>query len=195
MAHRAESLGPTPFDYVSEPLLDGNYSALSSVDCIPRSRQVTSKAENLIYSFIKDNYGDFQFHFVEGCGKTAVQQLVLNQPICLKYIGGPLIERRRAKRFQVDWQIRAEGVEYGGRNSAETGMLRNISSGGALLTLAKPVSTGTRLDIYIKLPVNGKKWMKYPASVVRVQRNSKEITAAVKFDSARPDFGTPLLPV
>jgi hypothetical protein len=124
-----------------------------------------------------------------------VQQLVINQTICLKYTGGPLIERRRAKRFQVDWQIRAEGVENGGETFIETGVLRNISSSGALLSLTKPLSTGTRLDIYIKLPLKGKKWMKYPACVVRIERSRKEIAAAVKFDAIRPDFGTPFLTV
>jgi len=122
-------------------------------------------------------------------------QLIINQTICLKYTGGPLIERRRAKRFQVDWQIRAEGTEHNGRDFQEAGVLRNISSSGALLSLQKPLSTGTKLDIYIKLPMQGKKWMKYPACVVRVESTSAAIAAAVKFDAVRPDFGIPIIPV
>jgi hypothetical protein len=147
----------------------------------------------LIYSFIKDKYVDFQFQFVEGCGKTAVQQVV-NQTICLKYTGGPLIERRRAKRFQVDWQIRVEVTGGSGSTLVETGALHNISSNGALLSLAKPLSKGTRLDVYIRLPLQGKKWMKYPARVVRVVAGDEDISAAIKFDSARPNFGMPLAP-
>lgn|GEM_PF-1439679 len=147
----------------------------------------------VIYSFNKDEFTDFQFQFIEGCGKTAVQQVV-TQTICLKYTGGPLIERRRAKRFQVDWQIRVAINRIGGKTSVETGALCNISSNGALLSLATPLTRGTKLDVYIKLPLRGKKWMKYPASVVRVEPDNAAI-AAIKFDSARPNFGLPLAPV
>ena len=114
---------------------------------------------------------------------------VINQTICLKYTGGPLIERRRAKRFQVDWQIRVEGTGDGGPSFIETGALRNISSSGALLFLRAPLAEGTRLDVYIKLPMQ--KWMRYPARVVRIERGD---AAAVRFDTARPDFGPPLAP-
>ena len=122
-------------------------------------------------------------------------QQVVYQTICLKYTGGPLIERRRAKRFQVDWQIRVEIADGVGSTLVETGALRNISSNGALLSLAKPLPKGTRLDVYIKLPHHGKKWMKYPARVVRIELGDVAIAAAIKFDSARPDFGVPLAPV
>ena len=105
-----------------------------------------------------------------------------------------MIERRRAKRFQVDWQIRVELTGDHGSTHVETGALRNISSNGALLALEKPVSKGTRLDVYIKLPMQGKKWMKYPARVVRIE-SGDAISAAIKFDSARPNFGMPLGPV
>lgn len=148
----------------------------------------------LIYSFIKDKYADFQFQFFEGCGKTAVQQVV-NHTICLKYTGGPLIERRRAKRFQVDWQIRVELTGGNGSTLVETGALRNISSNGALLSLARPLSKGTRLDVYIQLPLQGKKWMKYPARVVRIESGDTAVAAGIKFDSARPNFGMPRAPI
>jgi hypothetical protein len=148
---------------------------------------------SLFYSFNKDEIIDFQFQFIEGCGKTPVQQVV-TQTICLNYTGGPLIERRRAKRFQVDWQIRVAINGIGGSTSVETGALRNISSNGALLSLATPLTKGAKLDVYIKLPLRGKKWMKYPASVVRVEPDDAAI-AAIKFDSARPNFGLPLAPV
>ena len=122
-------------------------------------------------------------------------QQVVNQTICLKYTGGPLIERRRAKRFQVDWQIRVAITRIGGSTSVETGALRNISSNGALLSLATPLTNGTKLDVYIKLPLRGKKWMKYPARVVRVASGDAAVAAAIKFDSVRPNFGLPVAPV
>ncbi len=105
-----------------------------------------------------------------------------------------MIERRRAKRFQVDWQIRVEVPGGSGSTLVETGTLRNISSNGALLSLAKPLTEGTRLDVYIKLPLQGKKWMKYPARVVRIEPGDAAIAAAIKFDSVRPNFGMPLVP-
>lgn len=101
-----------------------------------------------------------------------------------------MIERRRAKRFQVDWQIRVELSGDRGSTLVETGALRNISSNGALLSLAKPLSMGTKLDVYIKLPMQGKKWMKYPARVVRIEPGDA-VSAGIKFDNARPDFGMP----
>jgi hypothetical protein len=48
--------------------------------------------------------------------------------------------------------------------------------------------------VYIKLPLNDKKWMKYPARVVRIVPG-ETITAAVSFDTARPDFGLSLPPM
>ena len=115
---------------------------------------------------------------------------VVNNAICLKYTGGPLIERRRAKRFQVDWQIKVEGTVDGGERFAEIGVLRNISSSGALLSIPHAPIEGMALDVYIQLPLQGKKWMKYPAQVIRVEQGDSAITA-VKFDTARPVFGSP----
>jgi hypothetical protein len=37
--------------------------------------------------------------------------------------------------------------------------------------------------------------MKYPAHVVRIDLGPAAVTAAVKFDSTRPDFGVPLVPM
>jgi hypothetical protein len=115
---------------------------------------------------------------------------VVNNAICLKYTGGPLIERRRAKRFQVDWQIRVEGNVDGGERFVEMGVLRNISSSGALLSIPRAPIEDAALDVYIQLPLQGKQWMKYPAQVVRIEQGSSAITA-VKFDTARPVFGLP----
>ena len=106
-----------------------------------------------------------------------------------------MIERRRAKRFQVDWQVRVEAAEDGKDGFIEVGVLRNISSTGALLFLAKPLSTGRKLDIYVMLPLQCKKWMRYPARVVRVERGIAAAGAAVEFDGTRPDFSIPLGPI
>ena len=102
-----------------------------------------------------------------------------------------MIERRRAKRFQVDWQVRVESAGEGTGGFVEAGVLRNISSTGALLFLPKPPPQGTKLDIYVMLPLQREKWMKYPARVVRVERGIAAVGAAVKFESPRPDFRPP----
>jgi hypothetical protein len=100
-----------------------------------------------------------------------------------------LIERRRAKRFQVDWRIRVEGNSGSEDSFIESGVLRNISSSGALLSLTNALPAGTQLDVYIELPLKGKKWMRYPASVVRFDLAPTGVAAAVMFDSSRPVFG------
>ena len=102
-----------------------------------------------------------------------------------------MIERRTAKRFHVGWQIRVEGADCSEGTFIESGILRNISSGGALLALTTPPATGAQVDVYIKLPLKGKSWMKYPAHVVRIELGAAAV-AAVKFDSPRPDFGIPM---
>ena len=105
-----------------------------------------------------------------------------------------MIERRSAKRFQVDWQIRVERGDGTDGSLVENGVLQNLSASGALLLLQEPLSAGTQLDVYIQLPLNDRKWMKYPASVVRIEPGPTAVIAAVRFDSARPDFGLPLPP-
>lgn len=105
-----------------------------------------------------------------------------------------MIERRRATRFHLNWQIRVqrEHVNEGG-NSIESGVLRNLSSSGALISLPEPLATGTQLNVYIRLPLNERRWMRYSASVLRIEPGRTAITA-IKFDGTRPDFGVSLIP-
>ncbi len=97
-------------------------------------------------------------------------------------------ERRRGKRFQISWPIKVEGIAAGGESFTGAGVLQNLSSGGALLQLAEPVSEGAKMDLYIQLPLKKQNWMRYSCSVVRVGRNISAYVAAVKFDTARPEF-------
>lgn len=99
-----------------------------------------------------------------------------------------MIERRQGRRFQVDWAIKVEEKE--GDGFSEEGVLQNISSGGALVFLTKPLSVGTRLDVHIKLPFKKNYWMKYSASVIRVKKEKARFVAAVKFEGAKPVFAT-----
>lgn len=99
-----------------------------------------------------------------------------------------MIEHRRGKRFHVDWAVRVEGVGDGGATFTDTGVLENISSGGALLLVNNPLAMGAKLDVYISLPLKAEKLMKYSASVVRVEKKASLFAAAVKFDAPKPEF-------
>ena len=99
-----------------------------------------------------------------------------------------MIERRQGRRFQVDWAIKVEQRE--GDGFSEEGVLQNISSGGALVFLSKPLTVGARLDVHIKLPFKKNNWMKYSASVIRVKKEKTRFAAAVKFEGAKPVFAT-----
>lgn len=101
-----------------------------------------------------------------------------------------MIERRRGRRFHVNWPVRVEGIDAGGAPFTESGLLNNISSSGALLTIPRPLPAGTRLDVYIDLPTQGRKKMKYSASVVRVESEASLVGAAVSFDALKPEFAT-----
>ncbi|MEK6300716.1 MAG: PilZ domain-containing protein [Acidobacteriota bacterium] len=102
--------------------------------------------------------------------------------------GPTLIERRRGRRFHVDWPVRVESVADGGATFTETGVVGNISSSGALLLIDRPLAMGAKLDIYISLPLKGNKLMKYSASVVRVESEARLFAAAIKFDAPKPEF-------
>lgn len=97
-------------------------------------------------------------------------------------------ERRKARRFQVGWDVAVRGTHRGGRTFAEAGMIENLSSAGALLYLPRRVQIGTRLELRIKVPFKKNNWMKYAAEVVRVKKGGDNIGIAVKFDTARPVF-------
>ena len=97
-------------------------------------------------------------------------------------------ERRKARRFQVGWDVAVKGTDRTGRGFDETGMLGNLSSVGALLYLPRAVPLGSRLELRIKVPFKKNNWMKYAAEVVRVPSQSANIWIAVKFDTARPIF-------
>jgi hypothetical protein len=108
-------------------------------------------------------------------------------------VEAPLIERRRATRFHLDWQIRVARDVGSEGNYIESGVLRNLSSSGALISLPEPLAAGTQLELYIKLPLNERRWIRYSASVLRIEPGRTAITA-IKFDGTRPDFGVALIP-
>ncbi len=99
-----------------------------------------------------------------------------------------VLERRRVRRFKVEWDVTVKGQDITGASLDEVGRLENLSSGGAFLYLTKCVKVGTQLDVWIKVPFKRENWMKYSAEVVRVESLPQNFGVAMKFDSARPAF-------
>lgn len=104
-------------------------------------------------------------------------------------IGGlPLVERRIAKRFKVDWGIKVSGTSADGARIVETGLLRDLSTRGAYAYLINRLEVGSSVEVMIRLPLNREGWISYPAKVLRVDPDTTELGVAFIFDTARPVF-------
>ena len=99
-----------------------------------------------------------------------------------------MLERRRARRFKVGWEVSVKGTDDFGLSFDETGVLENLSSTGAFFYLTKPLRIGAKLEVSIKVPFRRENWMKYSAEVVRIESSTKRIGIAMKFDTVRPSF-------
>jgi hypothetical protein len=98
-----------------------------------------------------------------------------------------LIDRRRGRRFNVDWLVTVGGAR-GSRLLMESGRVVNISSSGALLTLKSSFEAGSRVEVYVRLPMKKTNWMKYSGRVSRIDRLGSEQLTAVSFDDGAPSF-------
>jgi hypothetical protein len=106
--------------------------------------------------------------------------------------GYQLIERRNSRRFVVDWAVKVDGTSDG-IAFIEAGVVKNISSNGALLSFNRRLEVGSHLDVFIQLPMKKTNWMKYSAEVLRVESLPGEGTmTAVRFSGATPEFRIPL---
>lgn len=99
-----------------------------------------------------------------------------------------MLERRRARRFTVGWDINVKGTDDFGLSFDEAGVLENLSSTGAFFYLTKPLRIGAKLEVSIKVPFRRENWMKYSAEVVRIESSTKRIGIAMRFDTVRPSF-------
>jgi hypothetical protein len=97
-------------------------------------------------------------------------------------------ERRKARRFEVDWQTGIEVSNCDGEYFNERTRLKNISSTGAYFELDMCLEKGTELKISIKLPLSERNWMIYSGKVVRTARLRKGNGIAVLFQELRPSF-------
>jgi len=97
------------------------------------------------------------------------------------------MDRRGARRYTLDWVVKliAEGSV---REIAQIATLQNLSSTGALTSLQTRPRLGEKVIISFKLPFEGESWMRYSATVVRVEKQTNGVNVAVKFDNSRPEF-------
>jgi len=98
-------------------------------------------------------------------------------------------DRRRSRRFAVDWSARIAGVDSSGRKFQEETSLYNLSSSGAFIRLAAGLNIGARIELAIQIPLKKNNWMKYAGEIVRVETSPMSPGVAIKFDSPRPIFG------
>lgn len=112
------------------------------------------------------------------------------QPASEASAGSISPERRRSRRYQVDWAVNIIGMDSEGGSFEEAGMLQNLSSRGAFGTFPRIPRVGSRLKVSIQLPnsPDGKKWMKYSAEVIRIDCHQLGVGVAVRFINARPRF-------
>ena len=96
------------------------------------------------------------------------------------------IERRRARRFAVDWEVVVRAKDAFGSNVDESGTLRNLSSRGALLSLHRNLRVGSRLELWIRMPSVPERWMTYSAEIVRIDHGWWGVGTATKFLTTRP---------
>ena len=97
-------------------------------------------------------------------------------------------ERREGRRFELDWRIEIKGRDDKDEKSVAVGILKNLSSGGALLYLKESPEPSAKLNILIKIPFKNENWMQYRAECVRVERHRSKFRVAVKFSGSRPQF-------
>src|SRR5215475_11244039 len=98
--------------------------------------------------------------------------------------GWTTVERRRARRFRLDWDVVVRGKDESGLNFFEPGGLRDLSSRGAFLSISKHLRVGTRLEVWIRMPSDPERWMGYAAEIVRIDLRNGGLGS--KFLNARP---------
>lgn len=99
---------------------------------------------------------------------------------------GAAVERRRARRFTVDWDVVVRGKDEVGSKLDEAGSLKDLSSRGALLSLPRQLRIGMKLELWIRMPSEPERWMAYSAEIVRIDKGRGRMGTATKFLTARP---------
>jgi PilZ domain-containing protein len=97
-------------------------------------------------------------------------------------------DRRISQRFNFGWDAVIRRSDITGIIYNDAGKLRDLSSAGALVDLAKRLKVGDEIEIYIKLPLKREVWVKYAARVVRLNERASGSGAAIRFEKLRPEF-------
>src|SRR5262249_51797314 len=97
-------------------------------------------------------------------------------------------ERRRATRFRVTWPVRIRGLDNAGLRFEEYGELGNLSSGGALARMDRALQAGWQAEVYIRVPFGKATWMKYKATISRVENGTGPAALGIRFSTSRPQF-------
>ena len=101
------------------------------------------------------------------------------------------VERRRARRFEVDWEVVVKGKDDLGSSVHELGNLRDLSSRGAFLSMVSHLKVGMRLELWIRMPSAPERWIAYTAEIVRIgEKGLGGLGAATRFLTARPKLHT-----
>jgi hypothetical protein len=99
-----------------------------------------------------------------------------------------LKERRKSLRFQVKWEAIIKGKNSTRGSFNDVGVVVNLSSRGAFLHLDNRIEVGTKLEVWIKLPNEGERWLMYTGKVIRCEDSRQTNGIAMQFLKARPWF-------
>jgi hypothetical protein len=97
-------------------------------------------------------------------------------------------ERRKVRRFEVEWEIVLKGKNGAGLSFDAPGGLINLSSRGAFLRVSKNLTIGTKVQLWIKVPFEKELWMKYSGEVIRLDDSPGGTGLGLKFSTVRPRF-------
>jgi len=105
-----------------------------------------------------------------------------------KGFGDAIHERRQAQRFRVHWEVTLRGINGKANIFDEVGYLKNLSSTGALVNLARRPELGARLSIRITIPFKKRSRIGYSAIVVRAEEEGRRVHVGLVFETPRPSF-------
>src|ERR1044072_7675390 len=89
-----------------------------------------------------------------------------------------LKEQRKALRFQVKWEAIIKGKGNTRENFSLMGTVINLSSRGAYLQVNDRIEVGTKLEIWIRLPNEGERWLMYTGKVPRCEASRQTVGIA-----------------
>ncbi len=118
-----------------------------------------------------------QLYMREGAAGSMIKRIASEEAV---------VERRRARRFAVDWDVVVRGKDELGSSLDDRGSLKDLSSRGALLSLPRQLRVGMRLEVWIRMPAEPERWMAYTAEIVRIDKGRGVLSTATRFLTARP---------